>query len=736
MNEFIEQFILESRDLVEQATAALSILEKSPQDPEALDAVLRAFHTLKGGAGIVDFAAMERAVHAAEDALSHSRAADHAVTARVINDCLACLDQVVRWLDLMEQSGEVVADADAQADALIARLVHSVTNDRPLAPAIEKNASASWSNELLKRNPGMRQQAKTAVRFIPPADSFFRGEDPMALIAALPGLLMLEAEPVGEEWPTLDALDPFESILVLTALTGSTGPAVRAHLEGHAGECEVVALAAAGPQGSEQALTPTSRDVLKAQLVFLDSVESRTFIGRVASAGRVASNVLRYCGLGAQADLIAHATRQSLDDNSPRALREQIARALEAQAPLSAAPTSQAPSRPEALARTLRVDAERVDALIRLTGELTVVRNAIGHAVKLAQADTSSLAGTLKKHYGALDNITSELQSAVLGMRVLPLRTVLQRFPRMVREISADLAKPAKLLIEGDETEADKAIVEMLFEPLLHIVRNAMDHGIEDAAVRARKNKPAIATLRMRASRQGDRVLIEVDDDGNGVDIARVRQVALEGGIATVESLDAMSEAEIVDLVFAPGFSTAASVTELSGRGVGMDAVRTAVGRVGGRVSMESRYGQGTTVRFTLPFSVMMSHVMTVEAGGQMFGIPLDAVVESIRVPIESIACIGAAQAIVHRNHTLPVFELARVLRVREEARDQEDAAMIIATFGGQLGGIRVDRIGEPMEVMLRPLDGLLSGIPGLAGTTILGDGRVLLVLDLDGVIQ
>jgi two-component system chemotaxis sensor kinase CheA len=263
-----------------------------------------------------------------------------------------------------------------------------------------------------------------------------------------------------------------------------------------------------------------------------------------------------------------------------------------------------------------------------------------------------------------------------------------------------------------------------------------MDHGIETAAAREQHSKPSVATIRMAASRLGDQVIITVSDDGGGIDPMRVRDIASARNLVTPAMLEQMSDTQIVDLVFAPGFSTAAEVTELSGRGVGMDAVRTAVERIGGRVSIESIVMRGTAVTFTLPFSVMMTDIMSVEAGGQMYGIPLDAIIETLSVPQQNISAVGAAKVLVHRDRTIPVFDLQNILHVQKRASEQHDAIIVIATIGGQLGGIQVDRLGERLAVMLKPLDGLLTGIPGIAGTTIVGDGRVLLILDLAGVLQ
>lgn len=728
MNEFIEQFILESRELVEQASAALVALEKSPQDAELVDATFRAIHTLKGGAAIVDFFAMERAIHAAEDALSAVRAGKRSLTPALVEDCFAGLDQVSRWLNEMEQSGELPVGADAQADSFMARMAVANEGQRPEKP--------DELEDFSKRERGLPAQAVTTVRFTPRADSFFRGEDPLALIASMPGLLSMELGPV-DRWPALEELDPFQCLLVVTAFSTASADVVSAHFQGHSSECEIRTHSAATSASTGMLIEPARR-LLEAQIALLGVDQDATFAGRVASAGLVAANVLRYCRQDATAVLIARAAEQSLGEHNAKSLQEEIAKAL---APVAASTQPLAANVPESsqqetVARSLRVDTERVDALVRLTGELSVVKNAIGHVLKLAEANANAMAGALKGPHGNLDHLIGELQRAVLGMRVLPLRTVLQRFPRLVREISASLDKPVKLLIEGDETEADKAIVEMLFEPLLHIVRNALDHGVEASSVRRERNKPGVATLRIRASRQGGHVLVEVEDDGGGIDVARVRAVAKERGVASAEILDAMTEAEIVDLVFAAGFSTASRVTGLSGRGVGMDAVRTAVERVGGRVTIDSRSGLGATVKLLLPFSAMITHVMTVEAGGQMFGIPLDAVVETVGVPAETIMGVGAAQAVVRRNRTIPVFELAGLLQVREQRHDSPEAVIVVASIAGQLGGLRVDRLGERMEVMLKPLDGLLAGLPGIAGTTILGDGRVLLVLDLTEVLQ
>lgn len=713
MNDFLQQFLIESREFVVQAGDGLLVLEKTPRDAATLDTVFRAFHTLKGGAGIVEFTAMESALHSTETLLQDARAGKRSLTPALIGDCLASLDQVSHWLDTLEHTGELpVVPSEA-------------------APAVAASASQDWLTDLLDRHPETIAPASTAFRFSPDPDCFYKGEDPIGQVSALSQLLALDIEPANP-WPPLNELDPYTCNIVLLGLSGVGAGAVTAHLQGLSGDCEVRSL--------EVSLPDIVRKVLREQIAILDVKERSGTAGRLASAGKTAANALRFCGYPGHAENLALAAEQALTQGSNQPLRDVIAQLLADKslaAPATVAATFTAP-RTDITARTLRVHAQQIDALVRLTGELTVAKNAIGHTARLAENNDDSTAALLKDHYAALTRLIAQLQNSVIGMRVLPLRTVFQRFPRVLREMSLNLGKPAQIKIEGEETEADKTIVEMLFEPLLHVVRNAVDHGIEDAEVRRAAGKPPVATILLRAARDGEQILIEVSDDGSGIDVERVRKVARDRGFANEEELRTMTESDVIDLVFAPGFSTAARISEISGRGVGMDAVRTAVEKVGGRVSIAGRAKQGTRVSFSLPYSVMMTQVMTVDAGGQLFGIPLDAVLETVSVPKEAISGVGEARVIVQRNRTIPLIGLGSVLHAVPEKSRGEPAnlTVIIVGIAGQLVGLQVDRVGERMEIMLKPLDGLLSGTAGIAGTTVLGDGRVLLVLDILGILQ
>jgi len=738
VNDFLEQFLVEGRELVEQATEDLLALEESPDDQQRLDSAFRAFHTLKGIAGIVEFAALARVMHVAEGTLAAVRAGDQPVTSELISDYLACLDQIEQWLDSLQRDERLPTVSDKITDALVARLQKSAPEGG--APEVEAAASQSaWVEALLARHPELRRRARVAIRYAPASDSFFRGEDPLALVDRLPELLAVELAP-SRPWPALDELDAFVCNLTLTVLVGGAVDQVAALFRNASGTVDIQALSENQSTEGRAGLSSAAATMLQEQAALVAGAGAEDFIGRLGSAARVSSGVLQHAGWVIEAARVLQAAEEALrlSETSPFtvALREILAHPAGEAAAEAAGIESRRPE--ETASRTLRVELRRIDALVKLAGELIVVKNAIGHTSRLAKdgSELGVLTPLLIEHHVRLERLVQELQDSLLSIRVLPMRHVFRRFPKLVREMAAELGKSVRLVIEGDTTEADKAVVEGLLEPLLHVLRNAVDHGIETAPKRSAAGKSGIATIRLRAERQGEQILVEVQDDGAGIDTARVRAMAETSGFASPDALAGMSEEEITELVFAPGLSTKAAVSELSGRGVGMDVVRSTIERLGGRVEVASRAGEGTQVLFRVPFSVMMSRVMTLDAGGQVFGVPMEAVVETVRVPRERIVRVGAAEAFVMRDCTMPLVNLAEALGLPDHAREAPHANVVVTATAGQLAALEVDAFGEHMEVMLKPMEGLLAGLPGVAGTTLLGDGRVLIVLDMQELLQ
>jgi two-component system chemotaxis sensor kinase CheA len=381
------------------------------------------------------------------------------------------------------------------------------------------------------------------------------------------------------------------------------------------------------------------------------------------------------------------------------------------------------------------VDAGRIDAMADLVGELIIAKNALAHlATRAAPLDTS-FARALAANQAEIDRLTAAMHRAVMGVRMMSLARTFQRLPRIVRETASLLGREVVFDMTGGDVEADKSIVDGLFEPLMHVLRNAVDHGIESPAARRRAGKPEAGRVRLAASRAGDQIVITVGDDGAGIDAARIREVAKARGVMDPAAIDALDDREALALIFAPAFSTAATVTEISGRGVGMDVVRSAVEALGGRVTVESISGQGSTVQLTLPQAAMVTTVMTVRAGGEQFGVPMEVVAETARVPADRILPVRDGEAFVLRDRTVPILNLSLLLGLQHVARSGSDARLLVVSTGAHRVGVEVDSFAERADVLLRPMTGLLAGMRGVLGHALMGDGSVLMVLDLPDLI-
>jgi len=639
MDELLEQFLIEARELVPQATAALDGLRVEPGDRSEIDAAFRAVHTLKGSVALFDMAPAGRILHAAEDVLERARAGRSRLDAASVLALLACVDRLDAWIDAMETNGRLPLDAVTEAARLLRRLAGhgEAENATTTAPA----ETPEWVFALIDRVPASLRDGNgdlVAFRYDPDGECFFRGDDPLVLVAAIPELVALDLGSV-QPWPEIDLLDPFQCNMRIDGISAAPLPAVQTALR----------------------------------------------------------------KVGEQAAFFVVPRRQD-----------------EADVAIDAA-------------RTFRVDERRIDLLVDHVGALTVTGNGLKSIVDDAGKLDVSLAHRLRSFQVELDRNVAALQRAVTAVRLVPVGTAVRRLPRLVREIADGLGREVSFAIEGDATEVDKAIADRLFEPLLHLVRNALDHGIEAPDRRRDAGKPAEGQLRLRFARAGEKLHVTLADDGAGIDPARIRAIAVARGVVTPEAAAALDEHGIVGLIFAPGFSTATEVTDLSGRGVGMDAVRRTVESVGGRIAVDSVLGTGTTMRITLPLSAITTRMLVVRAAGERYAIPFDRIAETATVPAARVVALGGGEALVMRDTTIPLLHLAEL--VGEARRDTDTLRLVVAQVGAERVALAIDAFGERLDVMVRPASGLLATLPGIAGTTLLGNGEVLVVLDPERLI-
>ncbi|WP_017879759.1 chemotaxis protein CheA [Janthinobacterium sp. CG3] len=388
---------------------------------------------------------------------------------------------------------------------------------------------------------------------------------------------------------------------------------------------------------------------------------------------------------------------------------------------------------------SLKVDQSKIDLLMNLIGEMVVSKNALPYLAQRAeeQFGVRELAREIKAQYAVINRIAEEMQNAIMQVRMMPVSFVFQRFPRLVRDISRKLGKEVQLVLEGEDTEADKNIIESLADPLIHIVRNSLDHGLETPDLRLASGKPALGTLTIRAIQQGDQVLIEIIDDGKGIDPAVIKRKAYEKGVIDEATLERISDRDALNLVFASGFSTVEVVSDLSGRGVGMDVVRTAVEKVNGTIVLESEVAKGTRICISLPLSMAVTQAMIVESDRQIFGVPMDHVVETVRIPCSAIRTIKRSQTIVLRGKIIPLKALNALLGLpaAPQANAYDEMAVLVARVGGESIGLIVDDFRETVDVIQKPLTGVLAGLSAYSGSALMGDGSVLMMLNVKEII-
>ncbi|GIM94107.1 chemotaxis protein CheA [Paractinoplanes toevensis] len=775
MNPLLAQFLAEAADLLTQVDEGLLQLERTPGDPEMVNEVFRAAHTFKGSSGLFDFPELTRLTHAAEDLLDAVRAGALPLDSGMTDDLLAAFDLIRGWLAHVTSNECLPATAGADAAALITRLRAPIGGEKvkveTTVAVARRDSAPAWlayfDEEWLAETAAWLRTTSAQMRFIryvPDSGCFFRAEDPLHLIRQVPALERLGLiEPV--EWPEAADYDEYACMVAFVfaarAAVGEIdylfryvsdqievvdldGDTIQRYLSG-----EAEADAAAPSEADEPGTVDTVRSSPSEPELVADARAILT-----AALRSLAINPTGHVHLVSVANAItaaAHALGDPVEIREPDvvALTATVTRLLGDTPPPEDA-VSTAPIEPipvdrgraddpggQVGSRILKVDQEKVDHLMELVGELNVAKNGLTFLAQAAEEEFGSraLSRRIKDQYSGLHRIAEELQASVMDIRMLPLSVAFSRFPRLVRDLSRRLGKNIELVLTGEDTMADKDVIEALGDPLVHLVRNSLDHGVETVDERLATGKPGTARITLAAVADGDAVVVEISDDGRGVDPTRVRRKAYEKGLISEEELETLSDSDAVDLVFRPGFSTAEQISDLSGRGVGMDAVRASVEKLGGAVTMRSELGSGTTVRLRLPLSMAVTQVMVFSVAGQRFGIPVDLVVETVRVPAAEMSRVLHQDVVVLRGEVVPVLDLARALDMPWTPDQTQDRAILIVGVNGQRVGLLVEQFHREVDVILKPMEGLLAYANEFSGTALLGDGLVLLVLNMKEVL-
>lgn len=388
--------------------------------------------------------------------------------------------------------------------------------------------------------------------------------------------------------------------------------------------------------------------------------------------------------------------------------------------------------------QSIRVDIDRVDSVMNLAGELVLSRNRLMRlGAKLSESDSDSdLSSQMNEAIAQLDLVTTDVQLAVMKMRMQPIAKVFNKFPRMVRDLARQNNKEIELVISGEETELDKTVIEEIGDPLVHLIRNAVDHGMETPEERVERGKPRGGTISLSAYQEGRNIIVSVTDDGKGIDPVSIRRSAVEKGLLTQDEADRLSKKDSLALIFIPGFSTAKVVSNISGRGVGMDVVKTNISRINGNISVESEVGKGTSIIFRLPLTLAIIQALTVETNGEVYGIPLSTVIENIRVMAEDIKTVEGQEVIHIRDRVFPVVRLGSLVSGDLTTRSSEWKYIVIIGIGDKKFGLLVDRLHGQEEIVMKSMGEYLKGTEGIAGACITGDGNVILILDVAGLLE
>jgi two-component system chemotaxis sensor kinase CheA len=686
VNQYMGMFLEESREHLQALNRCLLDLENDPHNLSVLDEIFRSAHTIKGMSATMGFTAIAELTHEMENVLDLLRKGQLTANPTIVDTLFKCLDT----LEQLVESVATNTEASVDTKGLIATLTAMATGQVQAPQA----AAAAPAATMVSASGMVLTDSELKVVSAANAQGLRAYEVEVYLRE---GCLLKSAR----AYMVMNALDQLGDVIK------SVPPAEDLEKENFAYSFSVVLVCDSEPERIEQTLLSIS-EVDKVTVAIIEK-------GDMAPA--------------AEAPAAAAVEQAAKEAAASVAVAEK--------AKVEAAPAADTPAAATSIDKKLksgqsvRVDIDKLDTLLNLVGELVI------NKTRLEQIGLSHRLTDLTETIEQMDRVTTDLQTVVMKVRMVPVGQVFNRFPRMVRDLSRDLNKEINLIIQGEETELDRTVIDEIGDPLVHLLRNAIDHGVESPAERQAKGKNPVGEVRLIARHEGNNVIIVVEDDGAGVNPEVVKQKALEKGLITQAEAEKMDAAEAVRLLFVPGFSTAKVVTDVSGRGVGMDAVKTKIESLGGMVDIETKVNEGSKFKIRLPLTLAIIQALLVDVGEEIYAIPLGSIDSTINITPGDIKTIQSQEVILLRGQIIPIVRLNNLLGTASAASEtQEELYVVIVHMGEQKAGVIVDTLIGQQEIVIKSLGKLLAGIKVLAGATILGDGKVALILDVGSLMQ
>ena len=688
MSQFHQVFFEECFEGLEAMESGLLSLDIGDIDPEAINTIFRAAHSIKGGSGTFGFTVVAEYTHIMETLLDEMRDGRRQVTKQAVDVLLGSVDCLREMLTSIQNEEEVNAQSVAQHQAALETELNgesSAASSPSSAPAISQPASPVESPEE-DEEPEIEEEQGWKISFCPYLNLLKTGNDPVRLFRELSALGKLTSNVNIQDVPPFNELDPEECNISwdLVLVSDASESAVREIFSWVEEDCELELSPLAKPKKKKKP--------------------------KAAAPAPIAPPVV------AEAKDVA-----------------------EPVAPPPATVVKKAPTEAEAAknapkaSSSIRVDTDKIDTLINMVGEVVITQSMLG---LIGENFTMDKVGQLKRGLAQLERHTRDLQQSVMNIRMLPISFVFSRFPRLVHDISTKLNKKITLKLVGENTEVDKAVVELINDPLVHLIRNSLDHGIEMPAERIAAGKPETGTIELKAYHRGGHIVIEIIDDGRGMDKSKLLAKAIEKGL--VEESAIMTDKQILELIFMPGFSTAEQLSDISGRGVGMDVVRRNIQSLGGNIDIISELGKGSTIAIHLPLTLAILDGQSVAVGDETYIVPLVSIIESINITEKMLNKVaGKGETFKLRNEYLPIIRMREIFNVKSGAATKPNEGVIVVVEGqGALCGFLVDELLGQQQVVIKSLEANYRRVEGVSGATILGDGSVALILDVPGLVR